>query len=104
MFDFKRLMTADLDVFLNLEEFAEPHSIDGKTVQSVFDAEAVTNQDKGNNAALSRGMLQLFAKASELPYSKDYGESINIDGVDYLVEEWDTDAGLAIVTVRKTFV
>ena len=104
MFDFKEMIGKDLDIFLNLDEYGEPHEVDGKTVQSILDNDALKDKAGGENSGLSSGNLQLFAKSADLPDRKGYGESINIDGVDYLIEEWEYDMGLAVVTISKTVV
>ena len=78
------------DVFLNLEEFGETHTIDGKPVMCMFDDDALKIRSGSNELSVSESSLLLFAKESDLP-RKVVGDDLLIDGRIYIYYKNITD-------------
>ena len=92
---FTELVDSDLDIFLNGDEFADDHEIDGKTVRAVLENEQVEEKEAAN--ALSRSIITLFAKTADLPARKMQGETLYLDNVGYTVETWLEEMGMTRV-------
>ena len=88
------------NVFLNLEDFAEEHIIDGKPVICMFDDDALKVRSGSNELSVSESTLLLFAKDSDLP-RKVVGDDLLIDGRIYVVDDWKVNLGIAEVALHQ---
>lgn len=61
----KDLLVSDLDVFVNSDEFAEPHLIDGRTINVIVDNEHLINRSKKEYDGITVGEILYFVKVSE---------------------------------------
>lgn len=96
----KDAMQADVDnVFFNEDEFGEKHIVDGTEITCVIDKNTLKNASGGEEFAVSDSGIILLAKTEDMPSKKAYGSSIIIDGVDYMVESWEDEAGVCEVTL-----
>ena len=79
----KDVMAADISaVFLNPNEFAETHSIDGESILAIVDEEkAVPNPTDGVYVQHRK----LFVKKEELGYQPLPDQRMNVDGQDFYV-------------------
>lgn len=91
----------DIDnIFLNLEEFGEEHTIDGKKILCVFDDDALKIRSGSNELNVSESSLLLFAKESDLP-RKVVGDDLLIDGRIYIVDDWKVNLGMAEIALHQ---
>ena len=88
------------NVFLNLEDFAEEHIIDGKPVICMFDDDALKVRSGSNELSVSESTLLLFAKDLDLP-RKVVGDDLLIDGRIYVVDDWKVNLGIAEVALHQ---
>ena len=88
-------------VFLNLEDFGETHTVDGKSIVCVFDDDALKIRSGSNELSVSESTLLLFAKESDLGKRKVVGEDIMIDGRIYIVDDWKVNLGIAEVVLHQ---
>lgn len=101
---FRDMVEADRDeVFLNLDEFADEHDIDGETIRVILEDEQIEEGTKGQNLAalaLSDATLTMYAKTEDLNGRKMAGETIYIDDVGYTVLTWLEEMGITTVILR----
>ena len=104
MSGFQDMVAADIDgVFLNLEEFAEKHDLNGTECNCII-------QDVANGNALSTGDSTLHAyplvygnrklvnvKKSDLLEVPVNDQTFYVDGKLYLVESCDDDMGMLTI-------
>lgn len=86
-------------VFVNLAEFGEDHTVDGKTVRCVID-----QRDRGNDGAaygMAQDGLRIFARSEDMPPRRLPGMVMSVDGIAYMVETWGDDIGVAEVTCTR---
>ena len=103
MFDFKAMVEADRRrTFLNDMEFAEPHRVEGKTIMAVLDDDTLKDRQGGQELAVAESSLLLFAAVEDLPARRSAGEGLNVDGREYIVNDWREDMGIATVTLGQT--
>lgn len=92
---FQDMVMADRDIFLNLDEFASVHRVDGKEITCLVenvDMDSIANFD-----GLGRDAISLHAKTEDMPGSRISGDSLNVDGRDYTILRWDEAEGIATV-------
>lgn len=89
MSTFKDQLKADINnVFLNTEEFADKHTIDGKLISAIVDDEAMEefeNLKDYNFDGLYKVKLVIYLNAEDLDKVPVIESSLNVDGRKYFV-------------------
>lgn len=102
---FKDQIKQDLsDIFLNLDEFADLHRIEGKEVPVVIDSDIMAKLSKiGDNRihGMDEADMVIMGKASDLPENLDPGRLLNLDGREVLVVTTTSEMGLVQIAVRQ---
>lgn len=102
---FKDQIKQDLsDVFLNLDEFADLHRIEGKEVPVVIDSDIMAKLSKiGDNRihGMDEADMVIVGKASDLPENLDPGRLLNLDGREVIVVTTTSEMGLVQIAVRQ---
>lgn len=102
---FKDQIKQDLsDVFLNLDEFADLHRIEGKEVPVVIDSNIMAKLSKiGDNRihGMDEADMVIMGKASDLPENLDPGRLLNLDGREVIVVTTTSEMGLVQIAVRQ---
>lgn len=99
MSPFQELVKADLDVFLNLDEIAETHTVDGTEMICVL--EDATIQGADGWRMLSEATVKLYAKSENFSHRRVRGESLYIDGVGYEIVTWNDEMGMTRIELQK---
>ena len=102
---FKDQIKQDLsDIFLNLDEFADLHRIEGKEVPVVIDSDIMAKLSKiGDNRihGMDEADMVIMGKASDLPENLDPGRRLNLDGREVIVVTTTSEMGLVQIAVRQ---
>lgn len=102
---FKDQIKQDLsDIFLNLDEFADLHRIEGKEVPVVIDSDIMAKLSKiGDNRihGMDEADMIIMGKASDLPENLDPGRLLNLDGCEVIVVTTTSEMGLVQIAVRQ---
>lgn len=102
---FKDQIKQDLsDIFLNLDEFADLHRIEGKEVPVVIDSDIMAKLSKiGDNRihGMDEADMVIMGKASDLPENLDPGRFLNLDGREVIVVTTTSEMGLVQIAVRQ---
>lgn len=102
---FKDQIKQDLsDIFLNLDEFADLHRIEGKEVPVVIDSDIMAKLSKiGDNRihGMDEADMVIMGKASDLPENLDPGRLLNLDGREVIVVTTTSELGLVQIAVRQ---
>lgn len=103
--NFKDQIKQDLsDIFLNLDEFADLHRIEGKVVPVVIDSDIMAKLSKiGDNRihGMDEADMVIMGKASDLPENLDPGRLLNLDGREVIVVTTTSEMGLVQIAVRQ---
>ncbi len=99
---FKEQIQQDAGVFLNQDEFAELHNIDGLDIPAVIDSDIV--KIRGNNKAerfdgVFSSQLAVYIRPSDLPDRPVYGQHIRLDDKLYIVQECVDNDGMLEITL-----
>lgn len=102
---FKDQIKQDLsEIFLNLDEFADLHRIEGKEVPVVIDSDIMAKLSKiGDNRihGMDEADMVIMGKASDLPENLDPGRLLNLDGREVIVVTTTSEMGLVQIAVRQ---
>lgn len=100
--NFKEQFLKDLDaVFLNLDEFAELHRVEGKRIAVVVDNDQLNNLKQGQILGLVEADMLLMGRESDFPANLEPGRLLNVDGRELIVANSGKDEGLVEVALRQ---
>lgn len=99
--NFKEQIERDLDVFLNLDEFAELHRVEGVQITVVVDDDQLNKLKQGQILGLVEADMLLMGRESDFPARLEPGRLLNVDGREMLVTNSGTAAGLVEVALRQ---
>lgn len=100
---FKEQVQKDIAVFLNLDEFAELHDIDGSQVLAVIDNDILkirSDRQSERYDGVYKGEFVVFVKADNLPSRPVYGQHMRLDGRLYQVAECTENMGVLEITLE----
>ena len=99
---FKDMVARDLDaVFLNVDEFAELHMVEGKEIPVVMDDDRLATLKKGQILGLVEADMLLMGKVSDFPADMEPGRLLNVDGRELIVSKSSRDMGLIEAALRQ---
>ena len=105
---FKDQIKQDLsDIFLNLDEFADLHRIEGKEVPVVIDSDIMAKLSKiGDNRihGMDEADMVIMGKASDLPENlpcRRQNPYNHLDGREVIVVTTTSEMGLVQIAVRQ---
>lgn len=99
---FKELIRKDLDaVFLNLDEFAELHRVEGKQIPVVVDNDQLIKLKQGQILGLVEADMLLMGKETDFPDDLEPGRLLNVDGRELIVTNTGKDMGLVEVALSQ---
>ena len=99
---FKDMVARDLEaVFLNVDEFAELHMVEGKEIPVVMDDDRLTTLKKGQILGLVEADMLLMGKVSDFPADMEPGRLLNVDGRELIVSKSSRDMGLIEAALRQ---
>lgn len=105
MAGFKDMVAADIpSVFLNPLEFGEKFRIEGREIYIVVDNDELKERQGGQDLAVAESATLFYARTADLPPRRAAGESLNVNGRECIVDDWQEDMGMATVTLRQNIV
>ena len=98
----KEQLAKDLDaVFLNLDEFAELHRVEGVQIAVVVDNDQLNKLKQGQILGLVEADMLLMGRESDFPANLEPGRLLNVDGRELIVANSGKDMGLVEVALRQ---
>lgn len=99
---FKDQIQRDLDtVFLNVDEFAEYHRVEGARIPVVVDSDKLDKLKQGQILGIVEADMLLMGRESDFPRDLDPGRLLNVDGRELIIVKSGKDMGLAEVALRQ---
>ena len=99
---FKEQILKDLDsVFLNVDEFAEIHRVEGAQITVVVDNDQLNKLKKGQILGLIEADMLLMGRESDFPRDLEPGRLLNVDGRELIIVNSGKDMGLVEVALRQ---
>lgn len=87
-------------VFLALDDFAEAHVVDGKTILCVIDNDTLKTRQGTAEIGVDESTLLLFAKVEDLP-DKKKGGLLRVDSKIYMIDDWKVNFGMAEIALHQ---
>lgn len=99
--NFKDYAAADLNVFINANEFADDHIINGEAVRCVVDDD-INQARTGNTPAdgVFVGLVSVFVKTADFNYRPVQGEYITLDDAGYYVVSSAESMGILEIKLK----
>ena len=100
--DFKEQVLKDLDtVFLNLDEFAEVHRVEGKKITVVVDDDQLNTLKQGQILGLVEADMLIMGRRNDFPADLDPGRLLNVDGRELIVNDVAINMELVEIALRQ---
>lgn len=97
---FRDMVESDIStVFLNLDEFADEHLVDGQLITCVVQNENAT--EKSEEKAIGLIVMTVYARTTDLPRRRIQGDTLNVDHIDYTVETWEEQRGMSVISLSE---
>lgn len=94
---FKDYLARDLEVFFNLNEFAEMHNIDGREIPAIVDSD-ITKIRSDNKYerydGIYKGEVTVYVRAKDFTIRPVFGQAMRLDGQLYTVVESNEVSGV----------
>ena len=87
-------------VFMALDDFAEEHLVDGKTIKCVIDNDSLKTRQGTAEIGIDESSLLLFAKVEDLPKKKK-GGLLNVDHKQYKIDDWKVNFGMVEIALSQ---
>ncbi len=98
----KDQIAADRDrVFLNEDDFAEEHLIEGESVTCVVNEDTVNKIKEGRIVGHVEADMIIFGKTELLPPDRGPESIINVDGKEMIVVKWAGAMGMTEIALRQ---
>lgn len=103
---FKEVLAEDTAIFVNAEEFADTHTINGVSMPCLIDGNELLERQKGGGGmdrrdGLFSDEILLFVKASDFGGKPKRGGTINVDGVrTYRIKNVTDEDGIYSITME----
>jgi hypothetical protein len=98
---FKDQVQSDLTVFINDDEFAEPHVIDGRTINVIVDNDRLKERSKKEYDGISVGEILYFVKVEDFGEHPEQGTPQIFDGRPMYVFDCREDDGMYEVILQQ---
>lgn len=105
MSGFKDMVADDImAVFLNLDDFGDTYRVEGKDIIIVVDNDELKKRQSGQDLAVAESATLFYARTADLPPRRAAGESLNINGRECIIDDWQEDMGMSTVVLRQNIV
>ncbi|ABO49742.1 conserved hypothetical protein [Desulforamulus reducens MI-1] len=96
---FKDYAAADIAVFVNVDEMADSHDIDGQQIPAIVDSDVLSGQSEYRDG-IYLGEILVFVRSSDLPSRPVKNQHMRLDGELYLVSNCSEEDGLLQITLE----
>ena len=105
MSGFKGMVAEDRSrVFLDLDFFGQPATIEGKTISIMLDDDTLQELQGGQDLAVAESATLFFARSEDLPPRRPAGNSLNVNGRICTIDKWTEEMGMAMIVLRENIV
>lgn len=102
---FKDMVANDnLAVFMDILTFGELYRVEGREIPIVLDNDELKERQGGQDLAVAESSVLFYARTDDLPPRRAPGESLNINGRECIIDDWQEDMGIATIALRQNIV
>lgn len=100
---FKDMVARDRSsVFFDFATFGEELRVEGNTIPVILDNDQLKTKQGGQDLAVAESNTLFYARCEDLPKRRAPGSSLNINGRECIVDDWQDDMGVATIVLRET--
>lgn len=105
MAGFKDMVERDLSaMFLDVDFFGETYRIEGIEIPIVMDNDELKVRQGGQDLAVAESATLFYARAEDLPPRRAPSQSLNVNGRECIVDDWQVDMGMATVVLQENII
>ena len=98
----KETIESDIDLVLDLDDFAQLVSVEGKKIKVQFDSDRLGELTGHTQYALGLDAVVMYARTEDLPAIRKPGDALMIGAYDWTVMSWEDRAGISEIALQRT--
>ena len=98
----KETIEDDIDLVLDLDDFAETAKVEGKSIKVQFDSDRLGELTGHTQFALGLDAVVMYARTEDLPAIRKPGDALMIGAHDWTVISWEDRAGISEIALQRT--
>lgn len=98
----KETIADDIDVVLDLDDFAETAVVEGVAIKVQFDSDRFGELTGHTQFALGLDSVVMYARTEDLPVIRKPGDSLMIGAYDWTVMSWEDREGISEIALQRT--
>ena len=100
---FKDMVAYDrANIFLNDAFFGTQAEVEGRVITIVLDNDELKERQGGQDLAVAESNTLFYARCEDLPPRRLPGSSLNVNGRECIIDDWQEDMGMATIVLRET--
>lgn len=98
----KETIAEDIDLVLDLDDFAETAIVEGQAIKVQFDSDRLGELTGHTQYALGLDAVVMYARTSDLPPIRKPGDALMIGAYDWIVMSWEDREGISEIMLQRT--
>ena len=98
----KETIVSDIDVVLELDDFAETALVEGRQITVQFDSDRLGELTGHTQFALGLDAVVMFARTEDLPPIRKPGDVLMIGAYDWTVMSWEDREGVSEIALQRS--
>jgi len=98
----KDTIESDIDVVLDLDDFAEIATVEGKQIKVQWDSDRLGELSGHTQFALGLDAVVMYARTEDLPAIRKPGDALMVGVHDWTVISWEDRAGISEIALQRT--
>lgn len=100
---FKDMVEADrASVFMDAEFFGVMAEVEGVNITIVLDNDELKARQGGQDLAVAESATLFYARTEDLPPRRAPGTSLNVNGRECIIDDWQENMGMSTIVLRET--
>lgn len=98
----KETIAADIDLVLDLDEFAETAMVEGREIKVQFDSDRLGELTGHTQYAIGLDAVVMYARTDDLPKARKPGDALMVGSHDWTVMSWEDRAGISEIALQRS--
>ncbi|MBQ9000260.1 MAG: hypothetical protein IJ087_00205 [Eggerthellaceae bacterium] len=91
----------DVDLVLDLDEFAETAVVEGASIKVQFDSDRLGELSGFTEYAIGLDAMVMYARTADLPPKRKPGDALMVGSSDWTVLGWEDRGGISEVVLQR---
>ena len=98
----KETIADDIDLVLDLDDFAETAVVEGRAIKVQWDSDRLGELTGHTQYSLGLDAVVMYARTSDLPPIRKPGDALMIGAYDWIVMSWEDREGISEIALQRT--